>query len=100
MEKKEITILPVVYDLILWHSPKISHYPKKYKYTLGERITNCLLDILDSIIEAKYASKKKNHFLRKANLDLEKLRFMIRLSKDLFCINIKSYEYVSLKMYI
>ena len=90
---KEIPILPRLYDLILWFSPKISQFRKKYKYALGDRITNCFLDILELIIEAKYSSKKKDHFLRKANLNLEKLRFLIRLAKDLQCLSIKSYEY-------
>ena len=98
MDKKEIAVLPLVYDLILWYAPKISQYPKKYKYTLGERITSCLLDILESIIEAKYSSKKKGHFLRRANLDLEKLRFLLRLSKDLQCLNIKSFEFAAKKI--
>lgn len=91
---KEIEILPKLYDLILWYSQKISKYPKKYKYTIGDRITNCKLDILEKIIEAKYNErKKKSHFLRQANITIEKLRFLVRLSKDLQCISIKEYEY-------
>ena len=35
-DKKEIAVLPLVYDLILWYAQKISQYPKKYKYTPGE----------------------------------------------------------------
>jgi hypothetical protein len=96
MIEKEIQILPKVYDMIVWYSPKISEYPKKYKYTIGERITNTQLTILERIIEAKYTSgSKKKHFLRQANLNLEKLRFLVRLSKDLQCISIKEYEFAS-----
>lgn len=76
MAGKESPVLPLIYDLILWYSPKISAYPKKYKFTLGDKITNTMLDILEAVIEAKYSSKKKGYFLRWANLDLEKLRFM------------------------
>ncbi|MEA2103028.1 MAG: diversity-generating retroelement protein Avd [Candidatus Cloacimonadota bacterium] len=88
----EVKILPALYDLIVWFSPKLSNYPKKYKYTLGDRILSIKLDILENIIDAKYSGKKKSYFLRKANLQLEKLRFLIRLSKDLQCISIKQYE--------
>lgn len=76
MDSEEIAVLPKIYDLILWYSPKISQYPKKYKYTIGDRITNSMLEILEAVIEAKYSSKKKG-----ANVLLEKLRFLIRLSK-------------------
>ncbi len=92
---EEIKILPLLYDFIVWYSSKISNYPRKYKYTLGNRITDIQLNILEQIIEAKYGSKKKAHFLRRANIELEKLRFMIRLSKDLQCINLKTFENTS-----
>ena len=95
---EEIKILPVLYDFILWYSPKISGYSRKYKYTLGDRITSLMLDILEFIIEAKYGAKKKAHFLRRTNLSLEKLRFLVRLSKDLQCISLKEYEYASQKI--
>ncbi|HDP99663.1 MAG TPA: diversity-generating retroelement protein Avd [bacterium] len=98
MSNKEIKIIPVLYDLILWYSPKISQYPKKFKYTIGDRITNSMLEILETVIEAKYSSDQKSDFLRKANLHLEKLRFLVRLSKDLQCISIKSFEYAANKI--
>lgn len=92
---EEITILPKVYDLILWLSHKINKFPKTYKYSLGERINSTLFSIIEDIVEAKFTSKKKEYFLRKANINLEKLRFMIRLSKDLQCITLNDYEYIS-----
>lgn len=97
--KNDITVLPLLYDLIVWFSGKISAYPKKFKYSLGERITNTLLDILERLIEARYSSKKKSHFLRQANILLEKLRYLVRLSKDLQCISIAEYEYAAKKLH-
>ncbi|MBN2788856.1 MAG: diversity-generating retroelement protein Avd [Candidatus Delongbacteria bacterium] len=96
MEKmnNEITILPKLYDLMLWYSDKFAKYPKKYKYNLGDRIFTLMLDILENIIEAKYGRSKKQ-FLKNVNLSLEKLRFLIRLSKDTQCLTIKAYEYAS-----
>ncbi len=91
---KELTIMPRVYDLILWYSKKITYYPKKYKYNLGERITDLFLGVIENIIEAQY-SQKKYHFLRKTNIVLEKLRLMVRLSKDLQCISLNEYEYLA-----
>jgi len=57
----EILVLPKIYDLIVWFSPKITLFPKKYKYTLGDRLTSSMLSILEGIIEARY-SKRKEHF--------------------------------------
>jgi len=97
-KNKEIRVLPLIYDLLLWYAPKLGQYPKSYKFTLGQRVTDGMLNILEAVIEAKYAAKKKAHFLRRANLELEKLRFLIRLSKDLQCINLKTYEFASVKI--
>ena len=57
-----------------------------------------MFDILEALIEAKYSSKKKEYFLRKSNLNLEKLRFLARLTKDLQCMSIKSFEYAAKKI--
>jgi len=88
MPGKEVTVLPLVYDFILWHMRKVTKYPKAFKYSLGERITNSQLDILERIIESQYSSRKKSHFLRQANLGLEKLRYLIRISKETNCISL------------
>lgn len=97
--KNDAPVLPVLYDLIVWFSGKISAYPKKFKFSLGERITNTLLDILERLIEARYSSKKKSHFLRQANIFVEKFRYLVRLSKDLQCISTAEYEYAAKKLH-
>ena len=53
-----------------------------------------LLDILEDLIDATY-NKEKMNILRRANLKLEKLRFMVRMANDMHYINITSYEYAS-----
>jgi four helix bundle protein len=95
MPGRDVTILPLLYDFILWYMKKVTRFPKAFKYGLGERITNCQLDILERIIESQYSSKKKSHFLRQANIGLEKLRYLIRISKDTNCISLKEYEHSS-----
>jgi hypothetical protein len=89
---KEVDAIAKLYDYILWVIPKLEKFPRNQKYLLGDRIENILLDILDLLIEAAY-SKQKYESLRRANLKLEKLRYLVRLSKDLKLINIKSYEF-------
>ncbi len=91
---KELEVLPKIYDFTLYFSKKYTNYPKKYKFTLGERINKHLFDLLEHIIEARYTTKRKR-FLFSANMSLEKLRFMIRISKDLECITAKEYEFMA-----
>jgi len=86
------SIVTKVYDLLLWILPKLAKFPKDQRYILGQRIENGLLDILEILIEASF-TKEKLSLLRKANLNLEKFRFLARLSKDMRYINLNAYEY-------
>ncbi len=61
---------------------------------MGERIETLLLDIMGLIIQAVY-SKDKVFFLKEANLKIEILRHLIRLSKDLKYLGLRRYEFIS-----
>ena len=89
---KEVDAITKLYDFLLWMIPKLEKFPRSQKFVLGDRIENLMLDILDLLIDAAY-SRKKNELLRTANLKLEKLRYLVRLSKDLKLINRKGYEF-------
>lgn len=90
--RKEVDAVTKLYDFILWVIPKIDKFPRSQKFVLGDRIENLLLDILELLIDAAY-SRKKEPLLRSANLKLEKLRYLMRLSKDLKLLNMKGYEF-------
>ena len=85
MSEKENS-LTKTYDLMLWLFPQIGKFPRDYRYILGSRIENGLLDVYESLIEAQY-SKDKERLLHSANISLEKLRLFARLSMDLRIIN-------------
>lgn len=89
---KEVDAITKLYDYLLWMIPKLDKYPRSQKFLLADRIETLMLDILELLIDAAY-SKNKYQMLRSANLKLEKLRYLVRLSKDLKLINMKSYEY-------
>ena len=58
---------------------------------LGERIENKLFCLLELLIEAQY-SKDKANALKRANLEIEQMRYLFRLCHDLQLINLKTYE--------
>jgi len=89
---QELTIITKVYDFILWALPHISRFPRDRRFVLGERMETCLFDLLDFLLEAKYARAKKA-CLREANVRLQRLRFQWRLCHDFNIIKTKSYEY-------
>jgi hypothetical protein len=93
----EVDAITQLYDFILWMIPKIDKFPRNRKFILGDRIETLMLDILDHLIDAAY-SRQKTTPLRHANLKLEKLRYLIRLSKDMKLISLKAYEFAARSM--
>jgi hypothetical protein len=91
---QEKPVIQKMYDLIKWLIPQIAKLPRSHKFTLGDRITNLALDTLDLLVQAVY-TRRKLELLKQANLNLERLRYMIRLCYDLKLFSLKGYEYVS-----
>ena len=65
------------YQFILWLVPTLERFPRSQKFLLGDRIQNTALNVLESLIEATYTRQRSQH-LSRANLGLEKLRFLLR----------------------
>ena len=87
----EVDAVTRLYDLLLWAIPKLERFPRSQKFFIGDRIENLLLDTLELLLDAAY-SRNKGAALRQANLKLEKLRYLVRLAKDLKLINMQAYE--------
>ncbi len=77
------------YDLILWSCNHTSKFPRNHRFVLGERIERQLYHLLETLIAAKY-NKNRTRLLEDANLNVEILRFQMRLAKDLQCLPVPS----------
>jgi four helix bundle protein len=92
MMQSEIPILQKTYDFYRELYLVVEKIPKKDKYTLGEKIENTTLDLMEYLIAASYSSKeKKNAYLSHANIKLDLLKTLIRLAEDLRAIPTKKY---------
>lgn len=81
------------YTLTLWYIQKIEKLPKNHRYTLGERIQNSLLALLMTLSDTIY-SKDKKALLLLANQEIERLRLLTRLIKDLSILSNDNYEFI------
>ena len=78
--------MDLTYDLLLYLVPQLAKYPRTHKFLLADRIQNHVTDLLEILIEAYYSPREaKRPLLLRANLMLEKIRYLVRLSKDLQC---------------
>ena len=82
------------YRFLLWLVPAVERFPRSQKFLLGDRIQCVALDVLERLIEATYTKQRSDH-LAKANLGLEKLRFLFRLARDLRCLDHRRYEHAA-----
>jgi four helix bundle protein len=70
----------------------VEKMPKKDKYALGLRIQNLTLDLLELTIEAENISKKEKILpLNKANIKIDLLKILIRLTYEIRAIDQKKY---------
>ena len=74
--------------------PDAGALPRRQKFLLGDRIQGTALDILESLVEATYTRQRESHLAR-ANLGIEKLRFLVRLAMDLEYLDPRRYEHAA-----
>ena len=87
-------VIPKTYDLLAWMLPVVSKFPRDQKYLLGDRMQSGLMDIMGTLIEANYA-RDRGALLHKANVDLEKFRFWVRLASDMHLLGRERYFFLA-----
>ena len=90
----ELPIIQQTYDLVLWFAPLLSRLPRAHRFTLGDRITTGLYELLEEMIAARYA-KQRLAQLQAINLRLEKLRYQTRLLLDLKLIDAPRFAHAA-----
>ncbi|MBT3196080.1 MAG: diversity-generating retroelement protein Avd [Gammaproteobacteria bacterium] len=79
-------------DFLEWLLPVTERFPKRVRFSFSERINQLALDIVEDLVEARYSNNKRE-ILRRANLRLEKLRVLLRISNKQKFLDYKRYEY-------
>jgi len=77
----------------------IPHMPKGSRYTIGNRIENKFLDILELSYTAYFTEKeKKSEKISECIFVLDKLKFLISVAWEGKLISNKQYEEIALKL--
>ena len=82
------------YQFLTWLVPTLERFPRNQKFLLGDRIQSTALDVLEFLIDATYTRQRSNPLVR-ANLGIEKLRFLLRLAHDLRYLDGRRYEHAA-----
>jgi hypothetical protein len=88
----ELSVIAHLYDLVIWTAGRLEKFPRSHRFGVGRRIEEKLFDLLDLLLDAKYAHHKAD-ILRQAALLVEQLRFLFRVSKDLHILAVNSHHH-------
>ena len=91
---EDVKVIQSLYDLMLWYFKRVEKFPRSQRFVVGDRVEVLLLDILDLLIEAKYSSDPTGS-LRRANVALDRLRYLTRLSVDLDLLTMRQYGFAA-----
>jgi len=95
---KELPLFILWSDFVHWMLDHTEKFPRHVRFTLSGRIDNYILDIYEKIIEARY-TRNRHGILKEIDLNLEKLRLLVRIAHDRKYISHGSYEYASKIIY-
>ena len=86
--------LEAMYQLTRWLIPTLDRFPRRQKFLLGDRIQSTALTGLERLVEATF-TRNRARLLDRVNVDLDKLRLLIRLSKELGYLDARRYEHAA-----
>jgi hypothetical protein len=84
---RESPIFARTYDLVKWLIPLTVKFPRHQRFVLATAIQQAALGLQERLIEAVRLPDAES-CLRAADVELDKLRFYLRLSYDLGYINL------------
>lgn len=82
------------YRFLLWLIPVVDRFPRSQKFLLGDRIQRTAIDVLEALLEATYTKRRDPHLAR-ANLGIEKLRFLFRMAHDLRFLDARRFRHAA-----
>ena len=96
--RKTVTAVERAHELIRWLFPVVSKFPRDFKFTIGDHLQQGCLTVLRNLVRATY-SREKVAYLDEANQELEVVRHLVRLSRELELLPEKHYEQASKLLY-
>ena len=85
-----LPIYKATYDVLLRTMHAISHFPREYKYSLGEKIQNEMIELVISIYKAN-SNHNKREFLSRMQEQIQLIYLLLRISHDMKLMPTEKY---------
>ncbi|MDD4531436.1 MAG: diversity-generating retroelement protein Avd [Candidatus Pacebacteria bacterium] len=96
-EYNDLILFQKIYDLFLWLHPILNRFPKSEKFLLAEQIERCMIEIVRHAVRINFQKIKNRDLVEEMSAELDMLKILVRLSKDLRFVSVKSYGVFSEK---
>jgi hypothetical protein len=87
------------YDLLLWLIPRTTTFPREQRFVMAQHVQDTTLRFQEYLIEAGTLPQKNRQAklacLNRADVELTKLRFHLRLCRDLRLLDPGQHRHVS-----
>lgn len=91
---REAAVVGQAYDFVVWMLNHTRQFDRSHRHTLGTRIEDTALQLLDSLVEASW-TKEKTDLLSTANRCIERLRILLRLAHELRLSSTDQYAHAT-----
>ena len=91
---KQSPIFTRTYDLLRWLLPVTIKFPRQQRFVLAASLQRTALLFQEQLIEAVYSGEPLPR-LKQADVTLTKLRFYVRLCRDLELLSMGQYAHIS-----
>ena len=93
---QESPIFSKTYDLLLWLMPATTKFPREQRFVMAKNVQETALRFQEALIEAGVGhGRSRNRALVQADVELTKLRFYLRLCKDMKLLKLNQYKHVA-----
>jgi len=93
---QETPLFAKTFDLLVYLLAASEKFPRSYRLGLGRRIQEIGLGFMDLLLAArKCPAAERLPLLHQADLELDKLRFTVRLCQELGLFTPKQYQYAA-----
>jgi hypothetical protein len=86
-----LPVFKVAYDLNIRLFEIVKNFAREYKYTLGEKFKKISLKLIINIYKANRDMEYKLKHISKARVNIEKIRLLVRIAKDLRILSLKAF---------
>jgi len=94
MNSEPAVVVQKAYDWTLWIVPKVEKFPKSHRFQLGQMLVTESLELLMHLVDATYQIRNAGS-LAEAVREVNRIRYLMRLAKDLKVINLEAHEFAA-----